>query len=98
MYPSRARSAQRYEIMKQILAHYLPDYVALAILIVGGLIIAGCSQSDPIPKPDVQRPSELTRYRISHNKLLYDVTLRDGSRCVVVTGGGTYCEFDNEDD
>lgn len=40
-----------------------------------------------------ETPTKITKYRLNHNKILYDVILHDGSRCVVSTGGGLYCEF-----
>ncbi len=78
----------------------------LAVLCVIFLVIglSGCEQraeaieaQKELVKEWREMPQvENTRYRVSRNILLYDVTLKDGSRCVLVTTGGTYCDFKKE--
>ena len=71
--------------------------VVALVLIFVVVLLSGCEVPEATQKrvkewkemPQV----ESTRYRVSRNILLYDVTLKDGTRCVLVTTGGTYCEF-----
>ena len=48
---------------------------------------------DPVEQKAQEIKPEIVKYRISHNKILWDVILEDGSRCAVVSNGGLYCEF-----
>ncbi len=98
----RRSSRIRYNILDNDMKILEYRVVRIAIVItVIGLSLCLLSSCDWQPSPgsvyaearaqEVQ--PEITRYRLNHNKLLYDVILKDGSRCVVSTGGGLYCEF-----
>jgi len=81
--------------MERIKRSLIIGTVITAIFVIVGLLSSCESRSDhPIASVRIQEVKpEITKYRLNHNKLLYDVILNDGSRCVVSTGGGLYCEF-----
>ena len=81
------------ELSKSVLKIVIVCFIALSM--------SSCSRSDEaiaeqkkLIKEWKEMPQvENTRYRVSRNILLYDVTLEDGSRCVITNQGGVDCEF-----